>query len=181
MKKIILIFAVVMVFVACKKSQTNKDIEETQNVENRNLEKEEEYTKIENTYDEMKIIFSGEFSFADEIIVDEIGVLKMGDDTYKIAYFLNDSCNFNKIEELNIAFRVYPKNPELFAKEFGQNNKAKTFAAVSNISVMDDIKVIVSNEFKISPKEFKSIKVYFYDPKAGVSGRMMTILDVKIP
>lgn len=173
-----LMFAIV--FLSCKQEKkadsTDKDTVVVDTKAN-----ETEYEVVESSFDNMKVIFDNGFTFAEGVTIQEIGVLKTGDDSYKIAYFLDDDSDFEKIEGLNIAFRVYPKNPKLFNNKADQAAKARTIASVSDIKIMDKIKTIMSEEFSLSPKDFQQVKVYFYTPKEGVLGQMMTILNVQFP
>lgn len=175
MKKIILVFVTIILVTSCN-SEKKKKAEEVEVIEN---EEKKNYEQVLNEIDGMDFIFNDGFTFTEGVTVDQIGILKSGEETYKVIYFLNDDSNFEKIEGLNVAFRVYPKSPELFLNKKDQEAKAKTFAANSNIYIMDNSKVVISNEFTIVPKEMKSVKVYFYDPKGGVEGETMTILNTK--
>ncbi|GAB1857459.1 hypothetical protein MHTCC0001_22950 [Flavobacteriaceae bacterium MHTCC 0001] len=136
------------------------------------------YPKIEDNMDGLETIFDNEFTFFDGLTVDEIGVEKIDEHVYRIVYFLNDDCDFEKIEKLNVAFRIYPENPSLFRNEANKKAKARTLATKSNIMDLDGVKVIVSDNLEVYPKKLKKIKIFFYDPKIGVQGETMTILDV---
>ncbi len=179
-KGIVLVLIFAIAFTACKdeKKADNPDPEIV--VVDENVS-EKKYEVVESSFDKMQIIFDDGFTLLEGVTIDEIGVLKTGENSYKVAYFLDDNSDFEKIEELNIALRIYPKNPELFKNKADQDAKARTIASASDIKIMDKIKTIMSEEFSVLPKEFQQVKVYFYTPKDGVVGQMMTILNVQFP
>ena len=169
-----------IIFLSCKEEK------KTDNTDNGTIivetkTNEIKYEILADSYAKMKVIFDDGFTFTEDVTIQEIGVLKTGEDSYKVAYFLDEDSDFEKIKGLKLAFRVYPKNPKLFKNKADQDTKARTIASTSDIKIMDKIKTIMSEEFSLSPKEFQQVKIYFYTPKDGVVGQMMTILNVQFP
>ncbi|GBF18507.1 MULTISPECIES: hypothetical protein [Arenibacter] len=170
---IALIFGLILFSCNFKKNEKTKD-NEYQEEENRI-----DYTQAENLTTEISYIFNEGYNFSEEIRINEIGYVKTGNNTYKIVYFLDEESNLSKIQNLNIAFRIYPKDTSLFATEADKKAGAKTLASKCKIQEMGGSLVIVSNEFSIIPKSFAQIKVYIYDPKDGIYGKMMTLLNIE--
>jgi len=156
-----------------KKNEKTKD-NEYQEEDNRI-----DYTQAENLTTEITSIFNEGYNFSEEIRINEIGYVKTGDNTFKIVYFLAEESDLKKIQNLNIAFRIYPKDSSLFVNEVDKKAGAKTLASKCKIQEMGGSLVIVSNEFSIIPKSFAQIKVYIYHTKDGMYGKMMTLLNIE--
>ncbi|MFD0863134.1 hypothetical protein ACFQ1M_13040 [Sungkyunkwania multivorans] len=174
MKRIV--FTAVALTISLASCKTEKSDKENQVVEPVVVEKKIEdskFPKIENSFANMKTIFSDSFEFIEGIGLTEIGVVANEGGKYQLIYFLEDKSDFDRIQELNVAFRVYPKSQD------GKDANASTIASKCEVQQLENTFVTISNEFTVDQKEFEKVKVYFYHPKDGVQGRMMTILDVK--
>lgn len=134
--------------------------------------------EIEDISKNLNYIFTNGFYFTDDIRVDKIGVIKNGKNRYKIFYFLSDRKHLEKVQNLNIAFRLYPEEPMQFKSSEDQKSKARTIASKCNLNRMGDTFVVSTDEFFIIPKTFKESKIYLYNPNDGVVGKTMTILDL---
>lgn len=136
--------------------------------------------EIEDISKKLDYKFTNGFYFTENIRVDKIGVLQLDEHRFKIFYFLSDRKNLEEVQLLNIAFRVYPKDPLQFKTVADQEAKARTIAAACHLKRMGDAFVISTDVFFMQPKTFKESKIYLYDPDSGVVGKTMTILDLKL-
>jgi len=82
-------------------------------------------TEVEDISKSLNFIFTNGFDFTEFVRVDKIGVQRIGKNTFKVFYFFRDSRNIQTIEDLSIAFRVYPENPEEFKSKSDEENMAK--------------------------------------------------------
>ncbi len=137
-------------------------------------------TEVEDISKSLKFIFTNGFDFTEFVRVDKIGVQRIGKDTFKVFYFFKDSRNIQAIEDLSIAFRVYPENPEEFKSKSDEENMAKTIAVKCKVKKMGNEMIVSTDEFVILPKNFKETKVYLYKPDTGVVGNTMTILGLNL-
>lgn len=179
--KNILLLLLIMILVSCKSEKKNEEV----NSENQDITIKKpnkvKYSEIEDLSQDLVSIFDNGFSFTDKVKIEEIGIIYLDDNTYKIVYILDKSSDFSIVEKLNVGFRFYPNDPSLFENEIDKKNKAKTIAVKGSlIKKMGNSLVIVSNDFKIMPNEFKEIKVFFYYPKEGIQGKTLTILNLNI-
>lgn len=158
-------------------SKKNKNVSDSINQEE---EDKIVYTQADDITSQINSIFTEGFKFSEDIGINEIAYLKTGDNTYKIVYFLDDESDFNKIQSLNIAFRIYPKDPSMLQVDADKKALAKTLATKCEIQEMGGSLVIISEEFTINPKSFTKIKVYIYHPEDGVYGKMMTLLNIEL-
>ena len=134
--------------------------------------------KIDEISNTLNFIFTYGFHFSQDIKVDKIGVERRGENRYKIFYFFSEGAGLSKLDGLNIAFRVYPKNPKQFKNKSDQETVAKTIASKCKLSRMGEELVVSTAEFTLVPKAFKESKVYLYDPDKGIFGKTMTILNL---
>ncbi|MEE1961609.1 hypothetical protein V1387_02855 [Allomuricauda taeanensis] len=130
------------------------------------------------TIKENMVLFDNGFNFTDSIRISKIELNKVKEKHFKLFFFLEEKSNFNELQKLNIAFRVYPKNPDEFHEEKDRQAKAKTIGTKCKIQLLEDHLVIESDEFVLYPTEFSQVKVFLYDPSEGVMGKMMTILNL---
>lgn len=134
--------------------------------------------QVQSVIKENIVLFDNGFNFTDSIRISKIELKKTEEDQYKLFFFLAEESNFNKLEKLNIAFRLYPKNPDEFHEEKDKLAKAKTIGTKCKIQLLGDYLMVESDGFVLHPKEFNQAKVFLYDPVDGVVGKMMTILNL---
>ncbi len=172
----------VITIISCKSEKKNeKTITVEENLVTEKKATEIQFPEIETPYTDLVSIFNNGFSFTDQIEIEEIGILNIEENVYKIFYFLDDSSDLSVIKKLNIGFRFYPKDPNEFENEVDKKEKAKTIAIKgSAINSMENSLVIVSEEFKIMPNEFTHAKIFFYDPNDGIQGKTLTILNLNL-
>lgn len=123
-------------------------------------------------------LFDYGFDFTDSIKIARIELHKIKENHFKLLFFFDEESNFNELQKLNIAFRVYPLKPEEFQQKEDKEAKAKTIGTKCKIQLLENDLVVESGEFEMHPKEFHQAKVFLYDPSEGVVGKMMTILNL---
>ncbi|MFK7813234.1 MAG: hypothetical protein AB8B59_12110 [Maribacter sp.] len=138
----------------------------------------ETISEIQDTSKNLNYVFTNGFYFTDDLRVDKIGVSQIDENRYKIFYFISDRKHLEKIQDLNIAFRLYPEDPMKFKNSIDQDSKARTIASKCDLKIMEGAFVIASDEFSMIPKKIKESKIYLYKPDDGVLGNTMTILDL---
>lgn len=152
------LFVGILVF-SCKQTNQSKNVSESKAEKNVEL-------------------FDYGFDFTDSIRITKIELNKIKENHFKLLFFFDEESNFNELQKLNIAFRVYPLNPEKFQLKEDKEAKAKTIGTKCKIQLLENDLVIESEEFEMHPKEFHQAKVFLYDPSKGVVGKMMTILNL---
>ena len=117
------------------------------------LNDEEKWKNFSETTDlknELTYVFTNGFGFTKDIKIEKIGVYRTSKDIYRIVYFLDEESNFDLIGKLNIAFRIYPQNPNLFQTDSDKRSGARTLASRAELKRMGSSIAIVSEDFKVS-------------------------------
>ncbi len=124
------------------------------------------------------VLFDDGFNFTETIRITRIELSTISETQYKLLFFFDEESDFNTLQDLNIAFRVYPNDFRQFRAEEDRLAKAKTIGSKCKLQLFENELVVESENFMLLPKEFHQTKVFLYDPSTRVVGRMMIILNL---
>lgn len=189
MKKIILIL-VVIAFISCKEekktddtldaSKTEKVKEPISNVEK--ISKKYNFPKADNLLDNpnLKNLTIESHAFSEDIVFEEVNVLKTGEDLYSFILVIDDrSTNFDVYNTWEIAIIATAKDPSKFKDPKIQSKGSKTNGIKAKTVLMGN-EIVALGEFSLAPKEFTFIRFYLYN-KDNKNTNYYLLKDVKLP
>lgn len=184
MKKIIVLFALAIGFIACKEDK--KKTEEVSVIQEVDTKQENNVAETKTTYPEAVIevgklntIFDNGYEFADDLKLDFISLGHIKGDKYQLIYGLDSETDFSKLEKLKVSAVFYAKDPSLFKDEIYKKRKSRQVPNVCKIFSLDGGNVLVQN-FEIIPKDFTQVKFYFYNNEGVVNKKMLTVRKINL-
>ena len=121
-------------------------------------------------------------AFDSDIIFDGMYVLKTAEDTYSfILLFDEDKTNFEAFSKWKLAIIATAKDPLQFESELEQKKGARTTGVESTPVMMGDYVVLLTENFKLKPKEFSFIRFYLYNFNKETNTKYYLVKDVVLP
>jgi len=185
-----MLFAVA--FVACgddKKKPTDTDTSKVTDVKEKALSKVEEiakkynFEKVDNLLNNPSLvnISSESHAFAEDIVFEEVNILKTGEDTYSLMLVLDEkSTNFDAYNPWQIAIIATAKDPSKFKDPVLQKKGTKTNGIKAKTVLMGN-EIVALGTFDLAPKEFSIIRFYLYDANGNKNTNYYVLKDVTIP
>jgi len=139
---------------------------------------EKEYPKLNQNLSSINYIFDYGYQFADDIFINNIGIVHKGGDKYQFIISVSDS-NLSKIENLKISAVFYAKEPSLFKDKIYRDRKSRQVASKCVIYDLDGEKVLAFY-FEMLPKDFPIVKFYFYDDNGVLNNEIISVRNIKL-
>ncbi|PHS07670.1 MAG: hypothetical protein COA88_08205 [Kordia sp.] len=167
MKKLLLIFTVVVI-VACK----DKKETENKNIESIKTPKTEKislgYPEIQKFSKQITFLREEIHDFSEDIEIEEIGVVE-GEklETYNFLFYVGDNTNLELLSKYTLALMLYPEDKEVL---LSSKDKKRGFIVKSvKCKIMREGKypVVVFPDYNIGFKKIKMAKAYLYN-KDGI-------------
>lgn len=191
MKKLFLIL-IAVAFVACgddKKKPTDTDTSKVEDVKETVLSKVEKiaakynFEKVDNLLEDPNLasLTSESHAFSEDIVFEEVNILKTGEDTYSLMLVLDEkSTNFDAYNPWQIAIIATAKDPSKFKDPALQKKGTKTNGIKAKTVLMGN-EIVALGTFSLAPKEFSIIRFYLYDTNGNKNTNYYVIKDVTIP
>ncbi|WP_430410910.1 hypothetical protein [Kordia sp.] len=186
MKKIIVILSLVTLCFSC--GSDKKEKKETDVVKKEEVKKEEpkyNFAKAEvNLLEDPSLInlSAVPHSFEDDIVFEEINVLKTAENTHTLVFVINDKMtNFDKLKEWKIGMYFFAKDPTKFENASDAKKGYKTTGTLADPKMMGDEVVVVLEGFKIIPKEISLLRLYLYNNNNDMNKNYYNTKDVVLP
>ncbi|MEM6718250.1 MAG: hypothetical protein AAF611_02945 [Bacteroidota bacterium] len=189
MKKI-LVVALGLLMIACGSEEKKKNDEtakqgETKTEVVKETTKTNPYPKVEKQYPvDMNIMYDEGYLFDEKIQLDEIAVVPSAEsNSYDLVMFFNDkTTDFKALEDYRVGLILYPKDPSKLASPKDQKAKKKKIGKVAKVQNLEGEYVVVIDNFKVNPKDFKQVRLYLYDAKGVVlNENFLKIANVVFP
>ena len=192
MKKLALMLTAIA-FIACgddKKKTPDTDTTKTEEVKKPVVDKVQEIKEkyklkeAENLLENPALINLSEdrHAFNDNIVFEEVNVLKTGEDTYSVLLVLSErDTNFDELLEWTVAIIATPKKPKEFADPKEQKKGNRTIGIYRKPEVMGKEIVVHLKDFKIKPKEFSFIRFFLLKNSGEKNTNYLVIKDTKFP
>jgi len=121
-------------------------------------------------------------AFDPDIVFDGMYVLKTAEDTYSfILLFDEDKTNFEVFSKWKLAMIATPKDPLQFENEAEQKKGARTTGVDSTPVMMGNYVVLLTENFKLKPKEFSFIRFYLYNFNKETNTKYYAVKDAVLP
>ncbi|RLJ63291.1 hypothetical protein CLV86_1828 [Lacinutrix venerupis] len=185
MKNILLVL-LFLVTISCK-DESKKEIlkPETTNV------KQDEKDKVssvkifpieEDITMKLKYIFDNDFVFDKGLVLESIGLVEVDKDLYKFVFILEKGLDFKRIsEDLNFGMIFYPSDESLLETETEKKRGSIKTGIGTKIKQMGEHFVFTLDEFRLLPKNFKTVRFYFYNKNGvGIVGDNLILTNVSI-
>ncbi|WP_046755333.1 hypothetical protein [Kordia jejudonensis] len=191
MRKLFLIL-IAIALVACgddKKKPTDADTSKVTDVKEKALSKVEEiakkynFEKVDNLLENPSLVnlTSESHAFSEDIVFEEVNILKTGEDTYSLILVFNEkTTNFDVYNNWQIAIIATAKDPSKFKDPAIRSKGSKTNGIKAKTVLMGN-EIVASGTFSLAPKEFTFIRFYLYDASNNKNTNYYTLKDVTIP
>jgi len=163
------VFILFLIFISsCKEDNKKTPQTETPQVEVTKEVKENSYPKFEPKATEIKPIFEKEYSFSNDLIINSISVLRNSEDSFDIIFHINDSTDYEKLNDLIIGSTFYPTQPEMLIADADRKKKIKRVQSKAKVFNLDEELIFKISNFTIKPKEFKKAQFWLYSKDGKV-------------
>ena len=186
MNKISIVLLVLTLFTSCKTEKKKSIINKKNIVEIQ--EKTEDislnFKSVNNLLDNPNLqeLSIQTHAFDSDIVFDGMYVLKTAEDTYSfVLLFDEDKTNFEAFSKWKLAMIATPKDPLQFESEAEQKKGARTTGVESTPVMMGSYVVLLTENFKLIPKEFSFIRFYLYNFNKETNTKYYVVKDVVLP
>ena len=177
MNRLLFLFLVLFTVVSCKTEKKESPATSEPELESETVEADlNKYPKLEPYTSQMNIIYDQGYLFDDKIQLDQISVENIGDDTFDVVMYFNESTDFEMLEEYKVSLILYPKNPDELTIEKERKAKQKKAGTKAEIKMLDNSHVVVIDSIRVIPKEFSKIKIHLYNSPIGALNDNFLIL-----
>jgi len=187
MKKLVLILMVLSFSCASDKKDKTEE-KQTTGVEATNPKKENvpifNFPIVENLLESPQLINISyvEHYFEEDIVFEEINVLKTAENTFTFIFVINHkTTNFDKLKEWRVGMYLFAKDPKKFQNKTETEKGFKRTGMLAEPKMMGDEVVIVLKDFKIVPKEFTILRLYLYNLNNDMNKNYYDTNDVVFP
>lgn len=183
----LLLILVVLTFIACGGEEKKKPEPNKNSTEKKKEEKPEpkfNFPVVDNLLESQSLINLSEtsHSFEDDIVFEEINVLKTADNTYTFIFVVNEKVtNFEKLQQWKLGMYFFAKDPKQFEDKAHVKKGYKTMATLVKPKMMGNEVVIVLKDFKIKPKEIKLLRLYLYNNNSDMNKNYYNTKDIVLP
>lgn len=188
MKKLILVVSLAIVSFSCGSDKKDKKGEDNTSVitETETVKVEPKFTfpVVENLLENPNLIniTATPHSFEEDIVFEEINVLKTDKDTYTLVFVINDkSTNFDKLKEWRVGMYFFAKDPKKFENAADTKKGFKTIGMSAIPKLMGKEVVLVIENVKIIPKEISLLRLYLYNNNNDMNKNYYNTQDIVLP
>lgn len=158
MKKIIFSIILLTCFHSCNKKDKSKNYLDKE-ISSKTFKEEQLFLK------KYQYIFDGKFDFQNGIIIDKIGLVETKENIYQTIIVLNKKTDLKKLEGLKFAMYFYPSDSLLIDNKKDRSKGFVKTGISTKVFKVNNINYLKHDNFKITPKNHKSIRFYFYKEK----------------
>lgn len=192
MKHITFLLFIVLVFVGCKNEEKKikNIVEPIFEIKEENTKADEIIKKYNISKAEVNLLEDPNLfnvsvtshSFEDDIVFDEINVLKTDENTYSLIFVINnEETDFNKLSKWKIGMYFFAKDPTKFENKTDAIKGYKTTGMLADMKMMDNDVVLVLEGFKIIPKEISLLRIYLYNSNNDMNKNYYNTKDFVLP
>lgn len=120
-------------------------------------------------------------SFEEDIVFEEINLVKTSPDTYTIIFVIDPSTNFDSLKSWRIGMYFFAKDPSKFESKADSEKGFKTVATLAAPKMMDEEVVVLLENLKIIPKEISLLRVYLYKSNNEMNKKFYNTNDIRLP
>lgn len=142
------------------------------------------FEQVENLLDNPNLfnLTSNEHSFEDDIVFNEVNVIKTEKDIYTIVFLVNSELtDFDKLQKWKVGMYFFAKDPKKFLSIVDIERGYKAIGMLAQPKIMGDEVVLFLENFKIVPKEFSLLRLYLYNNNNDMNKNFYTINNVVFP
>lgn len=176
MNKLLLLLMILITATACKtEKKGGSTTAEPEVIEKADLSK---YPEAGPYTSQTNIIYDQGFFFDEKIQLDEISVEKIGENLYDVVMYFNESTDFEMLETYKVSLILYPKNPDELTIKKERIKKKKKIPAKAEVKILDKTHVVVINNIKVIPKEFRKINIHLYNNESALNNKFLIFEDI---
>lgn len=160
---------------SCNDTKKSNDEEQSKQVVEEIESKKEEprFEEIENLLMRPGIVRLSDtpFTFSEDIVFEEVNILKEKDDTYTLIYVIDPfETDFDKLQDWKIGVWFFAENPEEFEDESIRKKRYKSFGTKIEPNTIDNEIVVLYKNITLAPKKFKTVRTYLYNNDGEILG-----------
>lgn len=188
MRKIVLMLTLVTLCFSCGSDKKEKKADNVAtDVKKEEVKKKEpkfDFPVVDNLLKNTSLInlSATPHSFEEDIVFEEINVLKTAKDTYTVIFVVNDKeTNFDTLKQWKVGMYFFAKDPKQFSNPAEVKKGFKTVAAPAQPKLMGNEVVLVAKDITIAPKEISLLRVYLYNSNNDMNKNYYNTKDIVLP